>query len=84
MHNMKFLLTLDLSHPAPQTSLLGSDPREFRIFFQIPHMYVQNDQCNDGVILRYTCWSTRGPAGFNRTWVRLTYRLYATWLYAPR
>ena len=27
-----------------------------------PQMYVQNDQCDEGIILRYVCWGARDPS----------------------
>ena len=58
-----FFLTPDLPHPAPPTWLLGSDPPQGKIFFsKTPHMCVHNDQCNEGVILRYIYWGTWDPS----------------------
>ena len=53
-------LTPDLPHPAPQTWLLS--PGGYFFFTKPPHMPVQNYQCDEGIILRYVRWVTRGPS----------------------
>ena len=49
MQNVKFFLT-------PDQTLQ-------EVFLQKPpHMCVQNDQCDEGILLRYVCWGTRDPS----------------------
>ena len=51
-------LTPDLPHPAPQTWRLGPD----KFFFsRTPHMCVQNDQCDENIIVRHGM--VLGPPG---------------------
>ena len=47
--------------PPPKSGCWDWTPRG-QIFFQKPpHTCVQNDQRDEGIILRYLCWGTRDP-----------------------
>ena len=39
-----------------------SSPPKLAVGTGPPHMCVQNDQCDEGIILRYGCWGTRDPS----------------------
>ena len=48
--------------PPPQSLRAGTGPPVGKFFFsKTPHMCVQNDQRDKGIILRYVCWGTRDP-----------------------
>ena len=48
--------------PPPKKNLAaGNGSPVGKLFFKTSHMSVQNDERNDGIILRYVCWGTRHP-----------------------
>ena len=62
MQNKKIFFDPCAPPSSPPTLAAGTGASKGICFSKPPHICVQNDQCNEGIILRYVCWGTWDPS----------------------